>query len=235
MVRGVNYSRSGLESNAKALEIVTNNLANSNTTGFKRSIALTESVKDAGEQPKGRALAGPIIDFSEGELKYTGNKLDLAIKGKGFFTVQADQGIFYTRQGNFQVDGEGFLTTPDGYYVLGDGGPIPIDNDASITEQGEVVVNGEIVDRLAITEITDVSKLKAIGKGLFASTDNTVAVNTKDNFVIKAGYLEGSNVEPLEEMVSLIEIYRRFEANQKALKAQDESLGKAVNDVGRVG
>ena len=235
MIRGVEYSQNGLESNARSIEIIANNLANVNSVGFKKCLSFTEIIKNASENPQAEGTVNSIIDFSQGELFETGNKLDFAISGPGFFSVQTEQGILYTRQGNFTLNEDSYLTTSSGDLVLGQGGPIAIDNECDIAENGAIISNGEVLDYLSIVNTTNTSKLQPVGYGYFKTTDESILMPVdQDKINVKSGYLENSNVDPMTEMVSMIEIYRRFEANQKAIQAQDQTLDKAVNDVGVV-
>ena len=235
LIRGIEYSQNGLESNARSIEMIANNLANVNSIGFKKCLSFTEVIKNASENPQAEGTVNSVIDFSQGELRETGNKLDFAISGPGFFSVQTDQGILYTRQGNFTLNEEKFMTTSSGDLVLGQGGPILIDNECDITENGAIISNGDILDYLSIVNTENTSQLQPVGNGYFKAADESIMLLVDQDAVhINSGYLENSNVDPMTEMVSMIEIYRRFEANQKAIQAQDQTLDKAVNDIGVV-
>jgi flagellar basal-body rod protein FlgF len=227
------YTANGLESKARAIEVIANNLANASSAGFKRSVVFSESMQNS-SSPKDVSRPEEQIDFSQGRLRETGNKLDLAIDGSGFFTVQTEQGLCYTRQGSFVLNTEGFLATGDGDLVLGLAGPIRIAQDSSIADDGAISSGGEVIDHLAITHVTDSSKLVRAGEGKFLVSDESAISEAENGVQVKSGFLEDSNVDPLQEMASMIEVYRQFEANQKAMRAQDETLDKAVNQVGRV-
>jgi flagellar basal-body rod protein FlgF len=234
LLSGIKYSKNGLEANAKALDIVANNLANINTAGFKRNIVFMESLKNAAEVPEMTALPNTAFDFSQGDLEETGNKLDLAIDGRGLFTIQTENGIRYTRQGHFSRNAEGLLSTGDGDLVLGKSGPIPIEGNFSIAEDGTVLSNGEAVSTLSLADIDDVSQLKLEGNGLFSIKNQAAITEREGGYRVLSGFLEKSNVEPISEMVTMIELYRQFEANQRAIRAQDDTLEKAVNEIGKV-
>jgi flagellar basal-body rod protein FlgF len=223
------------------LDVIANNLANINTTGFKSDRvtfreALDRSVYSTGDrQPRllGRLGSGALVEGSaftpdQGPSIPTGRTIDVAIEGEGFFTVRTPQGLRYTRDGSFLVDSQRRLVTKDGNLVVGQNGDItmPPGSDAGISDTGIVMVNGQKVDSLAIVT----GRLKKQGKGLYAGSPQPVATPT-----LKAGALEGSNVSAIQEMVRMIETMRVFDANQRVVQAQDETLQKAVNDLARLG
>ena len=234
MLRGMQYTANGLENKARAMEIIANNLANVSSAGFKRSAVFSESLQNSGASPQTESTPIELIDFAQGRLQETGNKLDLAIEGPGFFTVQTEQGLRYTRQGHFVPNPEGLLATANGDLVLGQSGPISVALDSSIAEDGSIHSNDGVVDKLAIVQVTDSGQLRRAGNGYFQAVDDRALTDSDASVRIRTGFLEESNVDALEEMANMIDVYRQFEANQKALRAQDETLEKAVNQVGRV-
>ncbi|NOY60350.1 MAG: flagellar hook-basal body protein [Calditrichaeota bacterium] len=234
MIQGFQFSKDGLENKSRAIEVIANNLANVSSVGFKRSDMFSQSLRDAQTNSRAEPIPKESIDFAQGSIQLTGNPMDLAIEGDGFFSIDTKEGIRYTRQGNFKLDSEAFLTTPDGDYVLGNGGRIRVEGEIRFSDDGKVFLNGEESNQLDIVSISDKSKLYRAGSGLFGVSDERVVLEMPEAIKIRAGSLEASNVNAIEEMVKLIETYRQFEADQRALKAQDESLSKAVNDVGRV-
>ncbi len=233
MLKSILYSKSGLENNSRSLDVISNNLANANSVGFKRSIVFNQALKNANKHPDQETLPNELVDFTQGKLRESGNPLSVALVGEGFFTIQSDQDTFFTRQGNFTLNNDGYLTTESGDFVVGEAGPIQIDKDFTIQEDGGIVIKDSIVDYFEIVKFSNPQQLRRVGNGYFKAADNAIFERVTDQVQVKSGYLEDSNVNTLEEMVNMIEVYRQFEANQKALHSQDETLDKAVNDVGR--
>ena len=192
--------------------------------------------------------------FSQGDMKQTDLKTDIALvngnlpinqetglPGSVFFTVQNGDGdLRYTRNGNFTVDGQGFLTTPSGYYVLDDNNqPIQLESDQFVvSENGAVLQNNVEVARLGVAYSDDPSgQLVKEGDGLFRANGALANAYNENNvgFALKQGYTESSNVDEGQTMTEMLATYRSFEANQKVLQAYDQSMGKAVNEVGKIG
>ena len=233
MIHGYSYSSSGLKSREQALQAVSNNLANMNSIGFKRTVEFDMSLETNPTKHNVEPLFSEAIDFGQGELIETGNPLDVAISGNGFYAVHTDRGLAYTRQGNFQLSDDGFLTTKTGDLVLGTNGPISIEKGSVITQNGEIAVDGKVVDQIRLFEFLDKTQVERIGDGYFQPKTEDVVVEL-DQVSLKPGFLENSNVNAIEEMVRMIQIYREFEMNQRALRTQDETVDKAVNKVGKV-
>lgn len=195
--------------------------------------------------------------FAQGAFKQTGNDFDLALEGEGFFAVQTPQGERYTRNGGFLINQEGYLVTKDGFEVLGENGPVRIKkNNFMIDEQGNVYENPEfgedprrlvsvqengwenvvLVDRLKIVGFPRPRHIDKAGESLYRETEDSgpAEVIEQGRPAVRQGVLEASNVNPVVEMVNLIEVHRTYEANQKTIQAHDTALGRAVNEVGRV-
>jgi flagellar basal-body rod protein FlgF len=247
MIKGIYASGSGMMPRMLKIEVIANNLANINTTGFKRDNIFVQIMKDTGvAQATGNGdLSGLNVreytDFSEGSLNPTSNKLDLAIQGPGFFVAQSPNGPRYTRNGGFSLSTDGTLVTAQGYPVMGAGGPIQLPDmqklsqgDISINETGEVTVDGRQIGKLEIANFEDTSVLKKDGGSDFVSdVPPKSGVADGKNIAIRQGYLEESNVNGIEEMVQMIELSRSFESAQKTMVSQDATLDKA-NDVGKL-
>lgn len=229
MISGIRNAAEGMDVCVVQQEIIANNLANAATTGFKSGRIFLRLLEDSNTQ---QLQEQEIYDYQQGALKGTGNVLDLALAGSGFFVVQSAEGVRYTRNGAFNLDGEGFLTSADGAYVLGEKGPIQVDGEVTVSEKGEVYSRGRLIDQLNIVDFARPYRLHNLGRGQFVISAEDSGAVRHGEAALKQGYLEQSNVDAIQEMVSMITVFRIFEANAKALKAHDETLGRAVNEVG---
>jgi flagellar basal-body rod protein FlgG len=173
-------------------------------------------------------------------MQQTGNRLDLALNGKGFFSVESPDGPVYTRRGNFTLNPDGVLVTQEGWPVQGTSGEIRLDAnnagpsglDVTVGEDGTVRVSGRDVGRLRIEDVSDTGSLSKIGYGYFKPTDATVAAEPEMNLVAQ-GFLEMSNVEAVRSMTEMIEILRGYESYQRVIRSIDEANAKSINEVGR--
>lgn len=175
-------------------------------------------------------------DFTQGHLDTTGNPTDFAIQGKGFFALEVNGEERYTRDGSFTLDSEGFLVNKDGYRVLGEKGYIKIeDKDIKVNEKGEISSGDAIVDKLKLLDFEDYRALRKEGDNLYMLLREDWPDNIKDfRGIVNQGFIEGSNVNSVKEMVDMISMLRSYEANQRLIKAHDELLGRAVNDIARL-
>lgn len=182
----------------------------------------------------GSALNSVNTSFIQGNLKETGRTLDLAIKGEGFFCVRAQGEERYTRDGSFVIDTEGYLSTVDGFRVVGDMGDIYIgDEDIDIHTNGEIYSGDLFGDRLKMVTFDRPEELRKVGDNLYtADGDNNYRYGIEGE--VLQGFLEASNINAVKEMVNMITAFRTYEANQRVVTAYDEVLGKAVNEIGRV-
>jgi flagellar basal-body rod protein FlgG len=214
-------------------DIIANNLANLNTTGFKSGKIFLRLLEVAGSS-EDLLQSQETFDFSQGDLKRTGNPWDLALQGQGFFVTESSQGLHYTRNGSFRLNGEGLLTTYDGALVLGERGPIQVTDEISVNDKGELFADGVLVDRLRIIGFESPARLRKMSDSMFQAVEDAGVPFQPESTKVKQGFLEQSNVNPIREMVAMINVFRIFEADARALKAQDETLGRAVNEVGQV-
>ena len=176
----------------------------------------------------------PVSISVRGRSRQTGNPLDVAISGSGFFSVQTPEGIQYTRQGSFSLNDQGTLVTPDGHVVEGDGGAITIEaGTVDIDMTGGIFVDGDEVGRLKITEIDNPQTLKKTGNGRFMPTDATIAAPAPETASVSQGYLESANVSPILAMTEMIETTRVFEAYQKVIQSADEATQISLKDIGK--
>lgn len=238
MNSGLYAALSGNITAMKRLDVVSNNLANTNTAGFKRDRIAFESLlaKGAGQPGDSPVMAQEkfFTDHSPGPLKQTGNTLDLAIEGEGFFTVITPQGPAYTRQGNFHLNPAGRLVTVDGFEVQGQGGPITIrGGKVEIDPSGGITVDGVRVGAIQIVDFPKPYALEKQGNSLYRPTNGLPAQPTAAARVSQ-GFLEDSNVSVVMEMAQLIETNRYFETCQKLIQNYDNMASKAANDVGKL-
>jgi flagellar basal-body rod protein FlgG len=227
--------------------VISNNLANVNTTGYKRDEtvnsefekALLSRIHDGEEVPKiGELGHGTFVDeifteHSQGSFVETGNNLDLAIAGSGYFAIDMPQGVRYTRDGSFVRAGDGTLVTHEGRAVLNQQGQpinIPDGGQISISPDGNIFVDNTPVDTLQFVEFGDERNLRKIGENLYEAANGEQAAQASGT--IEQGLLERSNVNVVSEMIKLINAYRAYEANSKSVVTQDSLLDKAVNNVG---
>jgi flagellar basal-body rod protein FlgG len=242
---GLYTGYTGLRAQSEALEILANNLANANTTGFKEDKAfftlLDQSLNEPNKQGSlttavnRSVVAHKALNPTESSLSFTSRDLDVAIEGKGFLVVQAPQGIRYTRNGNLHMNAQGVLTTWEGFPVLGDSGkPITLGPGiVKINQDGEVLLDNSRVDSLKIVAFDNLSALEKQGNSLFLIRSGQ-AVETDSDASIKPGYLEESNVNPVASMVQMVDIMRHFEAIQKSISLlMNDINSKAIDKLGR--
>ncbi|MCD6407408.1 flagellar hook basal-body protein [Candidatus Aerophobetes bacterium] len=242
MIRGLFSSVSGMLSMLKAQEVITNNIANVSTVGFKRDVPLYRSFSNILQRElQGREsqseVEGTFIDFTQGKIISTGRVLDLAIKGKGFFVLLTPQGIAYTRAGSFSLDNKGRIITPEGYYLLGSRGPVTFPSlnfsRLEINREGEVIVDGRFVDKIRVEVFQNPALLYKQGDNLFKPLTGLSSERGEGEYSIGQGYLELSNVDIIEDMVNLIANLRLYEAAQRAVRLQDATLEKVCNELVR--
>jgi len=218
----------GLRQDRK-LEAASNNLANADTTGYKKDVVSFDR----------QFKAQLNKDYSQGDVVQTGNPFDVALGRSGFFKVETEAGIQYTRNGNFTLNSEGVLVDMSGNPVLGQGGAIILDLQnvrdpgAEINEVGEIRVDGDVVDVLDVVDFQDPDKLEKTGDNLLVYTGDPADEIQVANPVIKHMALEGSNVQVVEEMVKMIDYHRMFETFTKSMMTFDEVDNKAISEVGR--
>ena len=237
MNSGIYTAYSGMQAQADALDIIANNLSNINTTGFKAEKAfftLLQQYSGEGIEPDtlNAAINKPVavrgtFDLESGSLTRTYRDLDVAIEGNGFLVVDTPRGIRYTRNGNLNMNTQGILVTSDGYPVLGtENKPITLGpGKVRIGVDGDIQLDGETVDSLKLVRFENLSSIEKEGASLFLSRSGR-DIELKSDAKIKAGYLEGSNVNPVQAMVRMISILRNFEAMQKSMSLITNDINK---------
>ncbi|MFP4164779.1 MAG: flagellar basal-body rod protein FlgF [Chitinispirillaceae bacterium] len=243
MIQGIYTASRGMTALTQKQDQIANNLANINTTGYKQSGLFTRAYQKLVKNDENQAFAnqeiksdGVYVDHSEGTMRQTKSPLDLCIKGSGFFKVMTAEGVRYTRNGNLSLNPEGLLVTSDGSKLMGTEGYIRVDKNTPIrvTDSGEVLQGGESKGAIKVVDFAKPYEMRRSGESRFAPLDPEAMELKSAGYVLKQGFLETSNVDVIRNMVSMISAYRNFEADQKALHAQDETLQKAVNQVGRI-
>lgn len=278
MFRGFYTVASGMLAQQRRTEMLTNNMSNASTPGFKADqssmrafpeMLLKHFDKQHIPTEKGLTLpfnktVGPINTgvymqeaipaFAQGDLRETNINTDIALydsnmplneenglNGSIFYTVQNANGdLRYTRNGNFTIDFEGYLTTGSGLYVLDDGGNrILLPNDQfTVDETGYLTDENGNTSRLGIRYTANPYRLVKEGDGLFRAENDADLVNAYNledvRFTTQQGFVERSNVDVARTMTDLLTAYRAFEANQKVLQAYDKSMEKAANEIGRI-
>ena len=291
MVKGLYTAYTGMINEQHRMDVLTNNLANANTNGYKKEGATSQSfsdqlalkIKDITDAPftaRGLGIINPgvkigegYVDWSEGPMKETGNTFDVAINGDGFFAIEhtnkavniqrdtaGNTEVMYTRDGNFTLkyeDGESYLTTQDGDYVLDEsGGHISIDPNRPVTinTQGQIYqpqmdasgqpMVGVQEDLMGTIGVYDFEKtiypdgrisydnLEHYAENLYVPVDAEAEQST--NYAVYAGFLEQSNVSVVDEMVQMIGVQRNYDTNQKMITTIDETLDIAANQLGRL-
>ena len=257
MVRGLYTAYTGMANEQKRLDVISNNLANSATVGYKEENVTNQSFKQMlavkirdgsngyADEPIGTMSLGVKIgetymNWSQGSLRETDKTYDIAIEGKGFFKIKVmdkdgNEEIMYTRNGQFTITADGHVVDFDGNYLQGSGGDLQIPTDASdiaIKSDGSVYADGQLIDKIELADFEDYNYLEHYGENYYQPVEGATMIEADAK--IFEGYLEASNVQVVSEMVELISATRTYESNQKVIQTIDETLDKAVNQLGKV-
>jgi flagellar basal-body rod protein FlgG len=248
MNRAIYTAASGGMAALARLDAVAQNLANANTAGYKaervlfRVRPLDETAAGAGDPILAETAAqvaevATVRDFSQGPVRASGNPLDVAITGEGFFVVATPRGERYTRQGNFTLDRDGALVTAGGDRVQGEGGDIRLGTGTpAIGDDGTVSVDGAPVGRLKLVGFGEDPALVAEGSSLFAPAPGAAAVPLDPAAVrLAPEALEGANVDAVAGMIELVDVTRGFETYMRAIESLDGLMARAIDEVGRIG
>lgn len=223
MISGIYNLIEGSLTQQLRFDAVSNNLANVNSNGFKQDTLSFENVLSMKNKSS--------VDFSAGPVVHTGNPLDIALDGSGFFKVQTKAGIRYSRDGAFGINSEGLIVNKNGDAVLGQNGPVRLNGgEISIGADGQISENGAPGDRLMIAEFKNKALLQKEGRSYFVYRGKEEDVIASSDPGVLQNYIEKSNVNPTEEMIKMIESFRAFESVQKAIQNMDEIVSKMVND-----
>lgn len=264
--KGIYSAVSGAMAQNSRLDTIANNLANVNTSGFKKDrqvfseyLAANEKENNAINVPRVPASiesfydmqggdtayvnpSGTYTNFEQGGLRSTGSALDLAIEGKGFFEVATPQGLRFTRAGSMAIDANGRLVTKDGFPVLREGQGDPAQRiiqlqgrNITVAASGDIFDGGNAVGKIAVSDFAIADDLQKVGNSLYTLKANAGSAPLPARETrVHQGYLEGSNVNVVEEMTDMITANRVFEAAQQAIKAEDQMDDKLINQVGKV-
>ncbi len=253
MIYGLYASAAGVRASSHRLDVVTNNLANAETTGFKRDLTIFQQRRTAAaeagvnvrsesnadlEKLGGGMLAGQTsVDYSQGDIENTGSPLDFALQGHGFFAIRDGKDTALTRDGRFVNNKDGYLVTATtGKWVLDQnrlpillkkGVPVIVGGDGTIS-QGK-----EIMGRVGVFDVPDQRILTKHGEGLLGYPDLEKRLKPGDATIV-TGALERSNADPMRELAALMDASRNLEANANLIRYQDQTLSRLVNDVGRI-
>jgi len=250
MLKGIYTAAAGMLATNTTIDTLASNLANVNTVGFKANRLsyqtfpemmlnkLENNEKTAiGSLVNGSKIYGSYVNYAEGGVQQTGNPLDMAIHGDGFFHVKDANGqSYYTRAGNFTVDANGYVVTPGGEFLQGRSGNIHLnmsDGPITINTSGDISMKGVNVDQVALVHFQDNQTLSKLSDNLYQTTPASQETTDKQNSTIQQGALEQSNVNPVSELVNNILGMRLYESLQKNITMHNETLTKTVNDVGR--
>ena len=250
MVRGLYIAGTGMMLQRRRMETITNNIANADTTGFRRENLVSHSfdevminrindapapgfTRNVGPMHLGTQIEQIYIDFSSGNLEGTQRSTDLALAGDVFFVMGTPAGEMYSRAGAFYIDSAGYLIDGAGNFLLGENGPIYVGGpNFSVDELGGVRVGGEFVDTILVASFEDNATLRKVGDNLFLS--EAAPMGAANEYRIFQGYIESSNVDISREMVDMLTVFRTYETNQRMVTMIDETVGRAVNDIARL-
>src|SRR5260221_6814 len=254
MIYGLYLSATGVLTNSYRQDVIANNLANSETVGFKKDLALFQQRRTeaqergfgAGSNALLEGLGGGVyasptrVDTSQGDLEPTGSNLDVAIEGTGYFNVHDNGQTRLTRDGRFSLDrtGQLILANGRGQAVLDvKGRPIQLDpslanTETTIGKYGEITQRGRMVAQIGLSDVADPAQLKKLGGNMMSYPD--VAGMRPALGVLHANFVEHANVEPATELTQLMDAQRQLEANANMIRFQDQTLARLVNDVGKI-
>ena len=257
MVRGLYTAYTGMTNEQERLDVIAINLANASTVGYKEENVTNQSFDDVltikirdnseayndrpiGKMTLGVKLGESYTNYTQGSLRETGQTYDMALEGKGFFTMSVtdkngNSDIKYTRNGNFTMSKDGYIVDSEGNRLMGEAGEIIIPTEATdvvIDETGAVYADGNYIDNILVTDFEDYSYLVKSGDSMYEAVDSAVTIDSDAK--IRQGFTEQSNVNVVSEMVKMISVTRAYEANQKVIQSIDQTLDLAANSVGKI-
>lgn len=225
----------------KQMDIISNNMANMNTAGFKQDEALFTSYLVQTPEAQGIGSTplfftedfGSFQNFAEGAIMETGNTFDLAIKGDAFFCLETNAGEMYTRKGQFSLDADGKLVTPDGAVVLSENNEpfffAPGETEITISQNGDVMTENGPIGRLKLVSFADNQKLQKVAGSMFENVEGNEMKIGDNNAVVAQGAIEKSNVNAIEEMTRLIKVQRSYEYVQQMIDGEHDRLSNTIS------
>ena len=264
MVKGLYTAYTGMVNEQNRLNVLSNNLANADTNGYKKEGTTSQTfadelavkIKDTsayslarklGTMSMGVHIGETYTDYSQGSFEVTDNATDFALSGDGFFAIsftdkEGNTSVKYTRDGAFTINTQGYLVTKDGDFVLNmndarngnANGSIQVDptKDITVDEFGNIYQDDQQVGNIGFVDFEDYNYLAKYGENLYDLVEGGTVIESDAK--VEQGTIEASNVNIVSEMVNMITITRAYQAGQKAINAIDETLDKAVNQVGKV-
>lgn len=260
MLKGLYTAYTGMLNEQHRMDVLTNNLANSATIGYKKEGSTSQAfgdvlaykIKDGSENPNlphrigyntpGVKIGENYTDYGQGSFQNTANDLDIALSGPGFISIEftnkaGEVSTKYTREGAFIMDNQGYLRTKDGSdYVLGTNGRIKLDPLDAVTfaENGGIYQNDRLVATLQLTDFQNYNYLEHYGENMYQAVEGAQTQAIGADTKVFSGFLESSNVQTVQEMVEMISVTRAYETNQKVIQTYDSTLEKAVNQIGKL-
>ena len=248
MVKGLYTAYTGMINEQNRMDVLTNNLANSDTNGFKKEGATSQAfdsllalkIKDRSEISNlGVKVGENYTDYSQGAFKVTDRTYDVALSGEGFFNIEytnkaGETSTMYTRDGAFVVNTQGYLVNKDGDYVLGQNGRIRLDptKDVAIDTQGNISQDGARVAQIKLTDFEDYNYIEHFGENYYRPVEG--ATEKAATATTNQGFIETSNVQVVQEMVEMISVSRQYESNQRLITTIDGTLQIVSNQLGKV-
>lgn len=258
MVKGLYTSNWGMINEQKRVDILSNNMANAATTGYKKEGSTSEAFKDMlafkikdtsepwvakhiGQMNLGVKIGEVYTDYSQGPIHETGNTFEMALSGEGFFAVefldkQGNTSVKYTRDGGFMMNTKGEIVNKQGDFLLDENGKHivldPEETHYNVSRTGVITLNDVVQARIQVADFENYDYLEKYGENFYNALPG--ATNRESTASVISGYLESSNVQVVQEMVDLINFTRAYETNQKMIQAHDSTIEKAVNQVGKM-
>lgn len=241
MIDPIGLTAISIQQDIQRMNVVAHNSANALTAGFKREyLAAAHQFGGTQDTDFVTGMALPIIpeqqiliDHRPGVPRQTGNPLDIALLGEGYFEIRTDNGLAYTRQGAFKLDEQGYLVTQGGNRVVGTGGDIILTSSTpTIDRSGKIYENGKQVAQIKVVTFDSLSTLNNVGGGLMLPNGD-ITPHEVQRMAVAQGQLESSNVDSTQEMVRLLETFRHFETSHRVLQAYDDMHDKALRNLGQ--